>query len=312
MIDLGVARWACASSIAAVTFGVGCKCSKDGPEIGRMPTAGACASAATSASAAPDGGPPGPQVENMPAQPIDGPHSTIMPAQHVDIAVDVAQLLKDYKDNERRGDSKYKGKRVRLTGKAGDIRRGLTKAIYLTVGTGSGLEVPEAQCFFGDEYAARVASIHHGQPVLVNCVVEGFMKNVLMKDCSFPSLTTLNVCMDLKNAGVVAECSGTDGDEDVVLFYISPSSAGLLAPCPDVSECQKKVNEYLLRYGGGVYLMKDDNGYVAFLGAVRGFDQMMPFGSPSARIIVVLPSTASLALQAKTKAVVDHLPPATD
>jgi hypothetical protein len=249
---------------------------------------------------------------------VDGPHSLIMPVKHVDVAVEVAQLLKDYKDDVLRGDNKYKGKRVRLTGKAGDVKRDWTNAIYLTVGTGADLEIPEARCFFGDEYAARITSIHHGQPVLVHCVVAGLMMNVLMKDCSFPSVTTLNVCTDLQNAGVSVECRGTEGDDDVVLFYISPWSVSPLTPCPD--ECQKKVDEYLLRHRGTVYLTRDERDYdtlLRLLGALSD-DTMSeeprwkPFGSPSARIIVTLPSVASSALQARTKALVDHLPPATE
>ncbi len=307
MIVSRFARWARAGFIVAAVLMIACKSSKEGSGGSPTPTASTASSAAPSASAAPDASTP-------------SPHGGIMPAQHVDVAVDVVQLLKDYKDNELRGDNKYKGKRVRLTGKAGDIKRDLTNAIYLTVGTGADLEIPEAQCFFGDEFAARVASIHHGQPVLVNCVVEGLMMNVLMKDCSFPSVTTLNVCTDLKNAGVATECRGTNGDKDEVAFYTSPSPVSPSTPCPDGSDCQKKIHEYAFRSGGTIFLMKDDEGYAAFLPKLGAFvDQTMPqgpryktLGSPSARIIVALPSAASAALQAKTKAVLDHLPPATE
>jgi hypothetical protein len=238
MIVSRFAGWVCAGFILAAALAVACKSSKhEGSEISPSLTASASASVATSVT---------------PPPAASARAGGIMPAQHVDVAVDVDQLLKDYKDNELRGDNKYKGKRVRFTGKAGDIKRDLTNAIYLTVGRGEGLEIPEAQCFFGDEYAGRVATIHHGQPVLVNCVVEGLMMNVLMKDCSLPSVTTANVCTDLKNGGVATRCSGVPGDDDEMSFQTSPLPAGLPASCPDGSDCAKKVRDFSIRSSGQI------------------------------------------------------------
>ena len=132
--------------------------------------------------------------------------SMIASAEPVDMTVDVAELLRDYKGNELHGDNKYKGKRVRIIGKAGEFKRDITNTIYMTVGTGAQFEIPEAQCFFGDEYANAVASLTKGATVVVNCTVDGLMMNVLMKDCSFPSVATLNACYKLENAGIAKQC----------------------------------------------------------------------------------------------------------
>jgi hypothetical protein len=67
--------------------------------------------------------------------------------------------------------------------------------------------------------------------------------------------------------------------------------------------------------------MKDAQGYAAYMPKLAAFvdkdnpqegPRWKPIGSPSARIIVALPSAASPALQAKTKSVVDRLPPTTE
>lgn len=239
-----------------------------------------------------------------------------MPAQHVDVALDVAQLLKDYKANELHGDKLYKGKRVRLTGKAGDIKRDMTNAVYLTVGTGADSEIPTAQCFFGEEHAARLSTIRPGQVVIVNCAVEGLMMNVLMKDCSFPSVTTYNVCVSLKNAGIATECLGAPGDLDEVNFNTLPLPSGLPASCPDGSDCSRKVKDWVKRSLGLIFLMRDDASYAAFLATADekplSDRHWSDVGSPSARILVRLPNSATPKLQARVKAVVDRLPPASN
>jgi hypothetical protein len=293
--------------VVAAAPAIGCKSKSAGTDVSPPPSASASASVAVPASAAPS---------------ASSAHGVeIMPAQHVDVAVDAAQLLKDYKSNELAGDKKYKGKRVRLTGKSGEIKRDLTNTAYLTVGTGAELEIPQAQCFFGEEHAARLASMHPGQVVIVNCEVEGLMMNVLMKDCSFPSVTTYNVCVNLKNAGIATECDTPPGDKDEMSFFTSPSPVSPSAPCPDGSECAKKLHAYVLRSFGTIFLMKDAQGYAAYMPKITAFvdkdhpndgPRWKPIGSASARIIVALPSAASPALQAKTKAVVDRLPPATE
>jgi hypothetical protein len=224
----------------------------------------------------------------------------------VDITVDVAELLKEYKDNELRGDATYKGKRVRIIGKAGEIKRDLTNAIYLTVGTGAELEIPEAQCFFGDEYAARISSITHGQPVMVNCTVEGLMMNVLMKDCSFPSVAAYNACNALNNAGVAAQCVIHGWKEDgSVPFYTS-------APQPNQSAA--KAHEFTERALGLVSWFKDDAAYAKVTARLDALPRDAGFrnyvGSPMARIIVILPPAASPDMLPRVKAVVDRLAPA--
>lgn len=99
--------------------------------------------------------------------------------------VDIKTLLKEYKDNEVRADVQFKGKRVQITGKVGDIKKDIMDRIYVTVGTGKQLEIPEVQCFFDDEHASKAAALSKGQSITVKGTVKGLMMNVLVEDCEF-------------------------------------------------------------------------------------------------------------------------------
>jgi len=101
-----------------------------------------------------------------------------------DVTVGIAQLLKDYKGNEVRADATYKGKRVRVTGTVDDIKKDIMDSIYVTIGTGAQFEIPQAQCYFDDDFAKKAASLEHGQKITVDCDAAGLMMNVQMKDCS--------------------------------------------------------------------------------------------------------------------------------
>jgi len=222
--------------------------------------------------------------------------SLVAPTERVDMTVGVAELLKDYKSNELRGDNKYKGKRIRIIGKAGEFKRDITNTIYMTVGTGERFEIPEAQCFFGDEYADAVASLTKGATVVVNCTVGGLMMNVLMKDCTFPSVVTLNACYKLQSAGIANECM-------------------------PVNEPLEETHFNTSTYAGTVVLLRDGDSYdefVADMGATMDKDAgskvvSKVIGSRSALIAVMLvmfPSSASADVERRAKAVVDRLEPA--
>jgi hypothetical protein len=241
------------------------------------------------------------------------PKSKTARGEHADMTVRVAELLKDYKGNELRGDAKYKGKRVRIVGQAGEIKHDLTSSIFLTVSTGARLETPEAQCFFGNEYAERLASFSPGQPVLVNCTVQGLMMNVLMKDCSLANVAAYNVCIALQNAGVAAECAESAWlDDDEV-----PFATAVLPPDMPVS----KVAEFVDRTTGYITSFEEDAAYAKI---VANLDALSPdsglgnyVGSPTAvsvgdiaRILVILPKLAAPNLKERVKAVLDRLPPA--
>jgi hypothetical protein len=226
----------------------------------------------------------------------------IAPTEPVEMTVDVAELLKDYKGNELRGDAKYKGKRLRVIGKAGDMKRDLTNTIFMTVGTGVPFETPEAQCFFADEYASSVASLTKGDTVVVNCTVAGLMMNVLMKDCAFPSVATLNACYKLQNAGIAKQCIPMNEPMEETAFYTSPMP-------PNLSE--EKATAFAERTVGMIVLLRDEASYEAYVARTDANTAVgKGVGSPSARVIVMLPRAAPSDLEQRVKTVVDHLAPA--
>jgi hypothetical protein len=223
--------------------------------------------------------------------------------------VDAKQLLKDYKDNELRGDAQYKGKRILLVGKAGEVKRDVTGAIYLTVTSGADTEIPEAQCFFDEEDATGLAAISHGQLVAVTGTVAGLMGNVLVKTCSLSSATALDACDKLRDAGVVAQC--------VVKWMTVDSVVPFLVSNPPPGLTPSKMSDFERRTTGFVTYTRvydgDDGGYARTMALGGGQDGGLRFvniGSPSARIVFSLPSGAADDLRARTKVVVDHLPPA--
>jgi hypothetical protein len=101
------------------------------------------------------------------------------------MTVPIGTLLADYENNEVGADIKYKGKILRVTGKAGDIKKDILDHIYVTVGTGKQFEIPEVQAFFDDAHTAKAASLKKGQQITVQGRCEGLMMNVLMKDSVF-------------------------------------------------------------------------------------------------------------------------------
>lgn len=224
----------------------------------------------------------------------------------VDMTVNVSELLSDYKGNELRGDNKYKGKRVRIIGKAGAFKRDLTNTIFMTVGTGAQFEIPEAQCFFGDQYADRVASLTKGALVMVNCTVDGLMMNVLMKDCTFPDVTTLNACYELQNAGIATMCQPLSATSEGTGYCIRN-----LPPTLDES----KIPDFMQKNCGAITLLKDDDSYAAFTAKIdtAPADAGLPHayvGAPSSRMVVTLPPTAAPDLAPRIKAVASHFTPA--
>jgi hypothetical protein len=93
-------------------------------------------------------------------------------------------LLAQYKDNEVRADARYKGKNVEIGGLVNTVKKDITNAIYVTIGTGEWLQIPEVQCFFDDSKAYETSRLTKGQFVRVTGTVDGLMMNVLVKNCS--------------------------------------------------------------------------------------------------------------------------------
>ncbi len=101
------------------------------------------------------------------------------------VKVPVATLLSEYRDNEIRADGLYKGKLLQITGRVDDTKRDVLNTIYVTIGTGEMFEIPQVQCFFGDEWAKAASTLSKGMTVTVRGRVDGLFMNVIVKDCEF-------------------------------------------------------------------------------------------------------------------------------
>ncbi len=100
--------------------------------------------------------------------------------------VDIRKLLAEYGDNEVRADSTFKGRYVLIDGIVSDVKRDLLNSIYITIGTGQLIEVPQVQCFFSEAHAAQAAKFSKGSKITVRGRVNGLMGNVIIRDCEFP------------------------------------------------------------------------------------------------------------------------------
>jgi tRNA_anti-like/Domain of unknown function (DUF4190) len=92
-------------------------------------------------------------------------------------------ILAQYKDNEVRGDALYKGKTVQFSGIVDDVKKDFTNNIYVTVGSGEWLQIPQIQCFFDDSAARQTAQLSKGDRVRMRGTVKGLMMNVLVEAC---------------------------------------------------------------------------------------------------------------------------------
>jgi hypothetical protein len=111
-----------------------------------------------------------------------GPGAAPAPAEAA-TPVQAAVLIADYKGNEVRGDGKWKGKLVKVSGFAGDIKKDILDKPFVTVGTGSEFEIPTVQCSLAAGQEGAAASLSKGQSVTLKGRVKGLMMNVQLDDC---------------------------------------------------------------------------------------------------------------------------------
>lgn len=99
------------------------------------------------------------------------------------IQVGIGEILGSYTDNEVAADNKYKGKLVQVTGIVSDIKKDLLDDLYVAIGTGAPIEIPQFQAFFDKSKNSELAALQRGQQITVTCRVEGLMFNVLGRKC---------------------------------------------------------------------------------------------------------------------------------
>jgi hypothetical protein len=98
--------------------------------------------------------------------------------------VSLGDLLSEYKDNEIRADGQYKGKRIRVSGTVGDVKKDILSSPYVIVGTGKQFEIPTVQCSLRSSEATKAAGLSKGSSVTVSGKVGGLMMNVQLRDCT--------------------------------------------------------------------------------------------------------------------------------
>ncbi len=64
--------------------------------------------------------------------------------------VEIRTLLGEYRDNEIRADSSFKGHVIQTSGIVDDVKRDMLDSIYVTIGTGRQFEIPVVFCLFED------------------------------------------------------------------------------------------------------------------------------------------------------------------
>ncbi len=218
------------------------------------------------------------------------------------IVVDVAALLKDYKDDAARADAKYKGKHLRVSGVVADVRKGENGGVSVTLGTGAEIETPLAECFFTPEYAQAAATFTKGLKLTVEGDCEGLASTIALRRCGFGSAATANaapplqdgkgamdVCTKLEAAGLAAKCSPVAGPGEKARFDLPslPGKSGLVVRLADPLMFSK---------------------YVAGMAAQPQASPLRPYyGSPKARIVVHLASGVTPEVEEKMKVLVDAL-----
>ena len=105
------------------------------------------------------------------------------PAEETLEDVSVATLMKDYEANEVRGDNKWKGHHVAVTGVVGDVKKNAFGGIYVTLGTGAQYEMKTVHCHFAKAHADEAASMSKGDKVTIKGKVTGMiMMSVMVGD----------------------------------------------------------------------------------------------------------------------------------
>jgi hypothetical protein len=97
--------------------------------------------------------------------------------------VQIGTLLSEYKDNEVRADSQFKGKYFRVSGVVDAVAKDMMNSMYVTVGTGAAFELPKVQCMLRSDQATMASKLSKGSRTSVMGKVEGKMMNVLLRDC---------------------------------------------------------------------------------------------------------------------------------
>ena len=103
-----------------------------------------------------------------------------------EITVSAVDIAKEYKDNEVAAETKYKGKKVEISGTINNIGKDVLDDVYIVLSNGDEYSIiNNVQCYFKDkEQISKVAELQKGQEViLIGTVNSSIAGTVMVKDC---------------------------------------------------------------------------------------------------------------------------------
>jgi len=106
-------------------------------------------------------------------------------SQSTAIAVSAERLLADYKTNEIAADEKYKGHLLEITGTVETIGKDVLDNMYVSLKSGQEFDFRSVQCYFGQRFAARAASLQPGQRITIRGRCKGLFGTVGIDDSVF-------------------------------------------------------------------------------------------------------------------------------
>ncbi len=121
-----------------------------------------------------------------PLTPEESARGAVLRADAKVLKVDISKLLAEYRDNEVRADTQFKGKDVKLVGVVREIKKDVTGSIYVTLGAGAEADAHDLHCLVDDEQAKTVAALSRGTSVTVRGRVTGLvLASVVVTGCLF-------------------------------------------------------------------------------------------------------------------------------
>lgn len=102
--------------------------------------------------------------------------------------VDIRTLVGEYRDNELRADSTFKGHVIQTSGFVGDVKKDVLGDAYITLGAGGPFEVVMVQCVLNKAQVKKAAALSQGTRVTVRGRVSGMLMNVLVRECELVNL----------------------------------------------------------------------------------------------------------------------------
>ena len=116
-------------------------------------------------------------------EPASAPVETTTPAPTT-IELTAQELYSAYEANQVAADAKYEDKTLIVTGVVDSIGKDILDTPYVTLTSSGAFAVWGVQCMFDDEHEPELAKLTKGQMVTVQGKCDGYLLNVLLRDCT--------------------------------------------------------------------------------------------------------------------------------